>query len=71
MVVPFIELPYVLVSRIEYEWLAFSRNALAGLTVVLSIMLWDKCKRQRQDVIVTAAAAAAAAAIPLAETKED
>lgn len=50
---PFIQLPYVIVSRIEYEWLTFSRNALAGLTVLLGVMMWDKCKRGREPAQTT------------------
>ena len=46
---PFIELPYVIVSRMEYEWLTFSRNAFVGLTVLLGAALWDRCRRGREE----------------------
>lgn len=48
---PFIELPYVIVSRMEYEWLAFSRNAFVGLTVLLGAALWDQCKRGGRELV--------------------
>ena len=37
----FIQLPYVIVSRFEYDWLVFSRNALILVVIVLSISLYD------------------------------
>jgi hypothetical protein len=46
MAVPFIELPYVIVSRVEYDWLHFSRNILAGLSLLLGAALWDRCRRK-------------------------
>lgn len=46
MAVPFIELPYVIVSRVEYDWLHFSRNILAGLSLLLGAALWDRCRRR-------------------------
>ncbi len=43
---PFIQLPYVIVSRMEYEWLVFTRNALVGVSVLLGAALWDRCRRK-------------------------
>ncbi len=48
MAVPFIELPYVIVSRVEYDWLHFSRNILAGISLLLGAALWDRCRRRDQ-----------------------
>jgi hypothetical protein len=37
----FIQLPYVIVSRFEYDWLVFSRNSLAFIAVILIVVLYD------------------------------
>ncbi len=49
MQVPMIQLPYVIVSRVEYEWLTFSRNILVGVSLLLGAALWDQCKRGREQ----------------------
>ena len=48
MAVSFIELPYVIVSRVEYDWLNFSRNVLTGLSLLLGAALWDRCRRREE-----------------------
>jgi hypothetical protein len=37
----FIQLPYVIVSRFDYDWLVFSRNSLTFIVVILTIALYD------------------------------
>ena len=38
----FIQLPYVMVSREDYEWLIYSRLALIASLIVCGLALWDK-----------------------------
>jgi hypothetical protein len=43
---PFIQLPYVIVSRFDYDWLVFSRNVLIFTCAVLICVLWDKTRKK-------------------------
>jgi hypothetical protein len=41
MLIPAIQLPYLIVSRVDYDWLLYSRNALLIVTVLLGFALYD------------------------------
>ncbi len=41
MLIPAIQLPYLIVSRVDYDWLLYSRNTLFIVAVLLGFALYD------------------------------